>query len=233
MFTGNHRAPGPRSIAAGAIGAAMVAAVLAAPASAGPPVAHQAVTPDPGAQLAASRAAALAADSMFVHGSTPLNRTTFTVRLTRDHRAHMRLREGTAGRLQVIRIGRRAFSLANAAFYRAHGLSAAAARERAGRWFLTPSPLIAADLLDKQFLVGRSLTPTGAVRISGTATIDGRAVTLFRDADENGTIAVRSTGVPYPVSIDYDAKDQGIVGFSKWNEKTTIVAPKRFSTSTG
>lgn len=209
------------------IAVAVIAGALAGPALAGPVGAHQA-TPDPAAQLAASRAAALKADSVFVHGSTPVDRTSFTVRLTRDHRAYLRLREGAGARLQVIRIGRRSFSMANAAFYRAHGLSAAAARERAGRWFLTPSPLISADLLDKQFLVGRSLTPTGAVRISGTGTLAGQAVTLFRDADENGTIAVRAAGTPYPVNIDYDAKDRGIVWFSKWGEKATIVAPKRF-----
>lgn len=141
----------------------------------------------------------------------------------------MRLLQGTKARLQVIRIGRRSFTLGNAAWYRSAGLPPAAARERAGKWFQVPAAAVFAELLDKQLLVGPGLVPTGAARVSGTGTLRGRPVTFFRDADENGTIAVRSSGVPYPVNVDYDAKDSGIIWFAEWGARTRITAPERFT----
>jgi hypothetical protein len=121
--------------------------------------------------------------------------------------------------VQVIVVPAGSFIRANAEFWTEHGGDRLAA-VLAGRWIEVPGSRAAAvTAAFGQFTPSRfahCLTQGhGTLTVGGLTTVDGRPAVIVRDAgnapgDQPGTLAVATTGSPYPLRLTGSGRHPGV-----------------------
>ncbi len=140
--------------------------------------------------------------------------------------------------MQVLVVGGKSyFKLSGAALAQAAGAGSDPDTIKAltsligNKWLVVPSDGSAGqlsslkDLGDKKALIDQTLSPDGTLTVKGTGDVDGQSV-VFVDSSAGGTLAVATTGTPYPVQITGgDSKASGKITFSDWNAPVNVTAP--------
>jgi len=105
-------------------------------------------------------------------------------------------------------------------------VSGTAAAQLGGQWLLIPASE-AADFsqLTSVTDISRELAKHGTLTAGGTATIDGQKVVLVKDASEDSTLAIASSGPAYLVRVTETGSSAGQADFSNWNSIPAVTAP--------
>lgn len=133
-------------------------------------------------------------------------------------------------RIDIIRIGAKAYFKGSPAFYRQFG-GAAAAQLLKGKWLAasaTSGDLASfTPLTDIKSLFGL-VKPHGTLSKSSETTLAGQKVIAIRSSKtDTGTLYVATTGKPYPVELTKPSgPSYGTLRFDHWNEQVTLTAPK-------
>jgi hypothetical protein len=179
--------------------------------------------------LADAKAAARKASSVHYHGSITESGTPLAV----DIRI-----SGSAGgtgsmtiqgsKVEVIRVGDKAYLKGSQAFYTQVAGAAAAALLK-GKWLMgsaTSGDLASlAALTDMTQLFDQALKPDGTISKGKETTIDGQKV-IGLTSSNGGTLYIATTGEPYPVEIEQGkGSSTGTIHFDEWNKKVEVKAP--------
>ncbi|MGZ4613290.1 MAG: hypothetical protein ACXV1K_09005 [Kineosporiaceae bacterium] len=133
--------------------------------------------------------------------------------------------------LGVVRIGKAAYVLLDAASWKAATGSDAAARTFAGKYLKVTDasgsafqPFLA--LTDVQRAYGPALSPTGALTKGPVTTLRGRRVIDLKiDDGASGDIYVALDGTPYPMRLAYGRGAAQHVDFDHFGAKVALAAP--------
>ena len=121
------------------------------------------------------------------------------------------------------------------------GSSSSAADRRAasqGRWIIAPSTLGAlslTSLTDMTKLFDSLTSSLGTLSKGDTTKVDGQPA-INVTSSKGGTLAVATTGQPYPLQLQGSKSNAGTITFDQWDEPVTITAPENpvdFSKLTG
>ena len=100
------------------------------------------------------------------------------------------------------------------------------------KWLLAPDEKSAGQLGSlgqlgqKDELLKGVLSPDGDVTVEGTGEVNGQPVVLLKSSDGVGTLAIATTGEPYPVQIKgSEGADNGQIDFTDWNAPVNVTAP--------
>jgi hypothetical protein len=187
------------------------------------------VAAKPAAEIvAASKAAADAAQSAHVSGSIVSNGSPVTLDLDLGPAGGRGTLALNGLGFELIETGGNVYIKGSAAFYR-HIAGSAAAQLLQGRWLkaptTTPEFTSISALTDLHRLVDATLSGhTGLVK-SGTSTVNGTPVVGVTDQSKGGTLYVATTGKPYPLQIVRPGTGGGTVNFGRWNESVPITVP--------
>ncbi|HEX4467368.1 MAG TPA: hypothetical protein VH025_09290 [Solirubrobacteraceae bacterium] len=210
------------------LGAAILAGCGGSSSSSGNGVADK----TPAEILAATKAATDTATSVHVAGSIVSDKSPITL--------DMSLLAGKGGRgqlsegglsFELIQVGGTVYIKGSPAFYKHIGGSAAAQLLQ-GKWLKAPSSdsdfASLGQLTNLHQLVDQTLSSHGALKKSGTTTINGQKVVGVTDTTKGGTLYIATTGKPYPVEISKGGSPSsgGKVTFDRWNGNVTLAAPK-------
>jgi hypothetical protein len=189
------------------------------------------VAAKPPAQIvAATKAAADAAESVHVSGSIVTGGTPITL--------DMDLRSGSGGRgklsenglaFELIQTGGTVYIKGSSDFYKRIGGSAAAQLLQ-GRWLKAPTSnadfASIASLTDLKRLVDTALASHGALAKGAQTSVNGQKAIALRDTSNGGTLYVATTGKPYPLEIRKSGAEGGKVEFTRWNEPVSLGPPR-------
>jgi hypothetical protein len=182
--------------------------------------------------LAATKAATDTATSVHVAGSIVSEKSPITL--------DMNLLAGKGGRgqlsegglaFELIQVGGTVYIKGSSAFYKHIG-GTAAAQLLEGKWLKASSTdsnfASLSQLTNLRQLVDQTLSSHGALKKSGTTTIDGQKVVGVTDTTKGGTLYIATTGKPYPVEISKGGSPSsgGKITFDRWNSNVTLAAPK-------
>jgi hypothetical protein len=183
----------------------------------------------PGEILAATKAAADAANTVHVSGSIVSGKSPITL--------DMNLLAGKGGRgqlsenglaFELIQTGGTVYIKGSAAFYKRIG-GTAAAQLLQGKWLKAPASssdfASLSQLTDLRQLIDQTLISHGTLAKSGTTTVNGQKVVGVTDKTKGGTLYVATTGKPYPVEIAKSGSGAGKISFDGWNKTVTLAAP--------
>jgi hypothetical protein len=182
--------------------------------------------------LAQARAALLAAPSVHAKGAVRNAGTGYTLDLRLVRGVGATGSVASAGRtLGVLRIGKVAYVLLDAASWRAATGSDAAARTFAGKYLKVTDanaaqfqPFLA--LTDVQQAYGSALSPTGAVTKGKVTSVQGhRVIDLKIDGGASGDVYVALDGRPYPLRLAYGRGAKQHVDFDGFGAKVALAAP--------
>ncbi len=183
--------------------------------------------------LAASKAAAVGADSVHVLAKSAQGRLTLAINLALG-------RNGGRGRVslfgldyEVIRIGDTAYVKGSPAFYKRLGaILGKTLRVPAGTWLegsATKGPLSQpVAFTDRPSELDRLLSTPGSVTKGASTTINGQKVIELKEATKvyKGVLYVATTGKPYPVLlVKSGGREKGRTTFSGWDEEVSLSAP--------
>jgi len=100
------------------------------------------------------------------------------------------------------------------------------------KWLLAPDEKAASELgsfgqlAQKDELLKDFLSPEGDVSVEGTGEVNGQPVVLLKSSDGSGTLAIATTGEPYPLQIKgSEGADSGQIDFTDWNAPVNVTAP--------
>ena len=105
-------------------------------------------------------------------------------------------------------------------------VSSTAAAQLGGQWLLIPASE-AADFsqLTSVTDISAELAKHGTLAPGGTTTVDGQKVVLVKDASENSTLAVATSGPAYLVRVTETGSSAGQADFSNWSSIPALTAP--------
>lgn len=182
--------------------------------------------------LTKSMAAAKAATSVTVSGSVEQGSGTINIDLALGDG----VASGTVGingvTVKILRVdGKFYLNAPKALFDQIADGGAAVGTLLADKWFTVPSTGTAADsfkdigeLSDMDSLFD-GLLDNASPKVKGTGDVNGQPVVLLTESNDDGTLAVATTGEPYPLQVKQTTGGTGVVTFSKWNEPVTVTAP--------
>lgn len=174
---------------------------------------------------AAHGASAVHISGHLVTGGTPVS---VDIRIVRGKGGEGELTENGAS-FRLVRIGDKAYVLGSDAFYTKLA-GAATAQIMHGKWLqgsATQGDFASlVPLTDIDRLMTGITSSHGTLHNDGETTFAGRKVVAIRDSTQGGTLYVAAAGRPYPVAITAGGKDSGTLSFDRWDEKTSIEAPK-------
>jgi hypothetical protein len=179
--------------------------------------------------FAASQAAAASASSVHVAGALSSNGTPLTLNLdlSSGHGGRGRVSQGSLA-FELLVVDDTVYIKGSPSFYSHFGGSAAAQLFQ-GKWLQAPasgSELASlASLTDFGKLINQSLDKHGALIKGPVTTVDGQSVIELRDATNNGSLYVATSGHPYPVQVVKRGSEPGRITFSRWNEPVSLSAP--------
>jgi hypothetical protein len=133
-------------------------------------------------------------------------------------------------RIDIVRIGSKAYFKGSTAFYREFG-GGAAAQLLNGRWLAasarTGDLASFTPLTDIKSLFGL-VKPHGTLSKTSETTLAGQKVIAIRSSkSDTGTLYIATTGKPYPVELTKPSgASHGTLRFDHWNEQVTLTAPK-------
>jgi hypothetical protein len=100
------------------------------------------------------------------------------------------------------------------------------------KWLVAPDEASAGQLGSlgqfgqKDELLKGILTPEGNATVKGTGEVNGQPVVLLESSDGTGTLAIATTGEPYPLQIKGgEGADGGQIDFTDWNAPVNVTAP--------
>ncbi len=100
------------------------------------------------------------------------------------------------------------------------------------KWLVAPEGASAngleafGELGQKDSLLNSVLTASGTVAVDGTGDVNGQPVVLLTSSGSAGTLAIATTGEPYPVQVkSSDGSDGGQIDFTDWNAPIEVTAP--------
>lgn len=100
------------------------------------------------------------------------------------------------------------------------------------KWLVAPDEKSAGalgplgQLGQKDDLLKGVLSPDGDVTVEGTGEVNGQPVVLLKSSDGVGTLAIATTGEPYPLQIKgSEGADSGQIDFTDWNAPVNVTAP--------
>ena len=100
------------------------------------------------------------------------------------------------------------------------------------KWIVAPDEESAGQLGSlgqfgqKDELLKGILTPDGNATVKGTGEVNGQPVVLLESTDGTGTLAIATTGEPYPLQIKgSEGADGGQIDFTDWNAPVNVTAP--------
>jgi hypothetical protein len=100
------------------------------------------------------------------------------------------------------------------------------------KWLVAPDEESAGQLGSlgqfgqKDELLKGILTPDGNATVKGTGEVNGQPVVLLESTDGTGTLAIATTGEPYPLQIKgSEGADGGQIDFTDWNAPVNVTAP--------
>jgi len=178
--------------------------------------------------------AATAATSVTVTGSVPQGSDTITIELALGDG----VATGTIGikgvTVKILRVDGKFYLNAPKALFDQIGTGGGAVGTLlANKWFTVPTTGAAAssfkgfDNIANMDALFNGLLKNGTTnpKVEGTGEVNGQPAVLL-SGSHNGTLAVATTGEPYPLQVKQTAAGQdGVVNFSKWNEPVTATAP--------
>jgi hypothetical protein len=181
--------------------------------------------------VAAAKTAADGALAVHVSGSTVTGGSPITLDLS------LVAGKGGRGRIaenglsfELIEIEGTIYISGSSAFYK-HFAGAAAAQLLQGKWLKAPVSNASfaglSSLTELRKLLDAALSTSGkALTRTGTSTtVNGQAVVGVKDATQNGTLYVATTGQPYPIEITKSGAAGGTITFDEWNKPVTLAAP--------
>jgi hypothetical protein len=181
--------------------------------------------------LKATKAATEGAKSVHVSGSIVSGKSPITLdmNLLAGHGGRGQLSESGLA-FELIQVGGTVYIKGSPAFYKHIGGSAAAQLLQ-GKWLKAPSRnadfASLSQLTDLRQLVDQTLASHhGALKKSGTTSLNGQKVIGITDATKGGTLYIATTGKPYPVAISKDGTGGGRITFDHWNRDVSLVAPQ-------
>lgn len=181
--------------------------------------------------LTDAKAAAKAARSLRVSGSVN----------DRSDRTDLDLRvkgtEGATGtlsskgvRFEVVRVGDDVYLRTDRAGY--VKLAGARGAELIGDRWLRTGPTDARfssfeELTNRDKLIDGLLSPRGTLTKGEATTVRGTPAITLRSADDKGTLAVATTGPPYPLRLASGPRSDssGEIDFAEWNAPVTLRPP--------
>lgn len=180
--------------------------------------------------LAASRAAADAATSVHIVSTASLGRLSLTNDLELASDGGRAKLSFIGLDYEVIRIGDTLYLKGNAALFRRlfHG---GGPHVPAGTWLegsaSTGRLARFAGLTDLSSRLALLLKGTDTLTKGATTTIDGQPAIELKEAAKlyAGTLAVATTGKPYPLQIVKRGRESGKTTFSGWNQPISLSAP--------
>ncbi|HVN10816.1 MAG TPA: hypothetical protein VMT69_01890 [Kineosporiaceae bacterium] len=182
--------------------------------------------------LARARTALLAARTVHARGAVRNGGTAYTLDLRLVRGVGATGSVASEGRdLGVLRIGKVAYVLLDAATWKAATGSDAAARTFAGKYLKVTDASSAAfqpflALTDVQRAYGSALAPTGVLTKGSVTTVQGRRVIdLEIDGGASGDVYVTLDGTPYPVRLAYGPGAAQYVDFDQFGAKVVLAAP--------
>jgi hypothetical protein len=209
------------------MGLALTAAPLAGCGSS--PSGNGVASKTPAEIVAAAKAAADAASSVYISGTIVSGGAPISL--------EMELLAGKGGRgriaqsglsFELIQVGATIYIDGSPAFYRHIG-GPAAAQLFQGKWLKAPAgtgefaPIAA--LTDQSRLMDAALATHGTLTSAGVTTVDGQKVVAIDDASEGGTLYIAATGKPFPIEVVKDGGKRGKVVFDRWDRPVRLVAP--------
>lgn len=100
------------------------------------------------------------------------------------------------------------------------------------KWLVAPEESSAdglgafGQLGQKDSLLKGVLSPDGTVTVEGTGDVNGQPVVLLKSSTGVGTLAIATTGEPYPVQLKgSEGADNGQIDFTDWNAPVDVTAP--------
>ncbi len=100
------------------------------------------------------------------------------------------------------------------------------------KWLVAPDQQSAGQLGSlgqfgqKDELLKGILTPDGNATVKGTGEVNGQPVVLLESTNGTSTLAIATTGDPYPLQLKGgEGADGGQINFSDWNAPVNVTAP--------
>lgn len=100
------------------------------------------------------------------------------------------------------------------------------------KWLVAPADASTGELGalgklgQKDDLLKGVLNPNGTLTVEGTGEVNGQPVVLLKSSDGVGTLAIATTGEPYPLQIKgSEGSDSGQIDFTDWNAPVNVTAP--------
>lgn len=100
------------------------------------------------------------------------------------------------------------------------------------KWLVAPDEQAAGELSSlgklsqKGELLKGIIESAGDVTVAGSSQVNGQPVILLKGSDESGTLAIATTGEPYPLQVKgSDGSDGGQIDFTDWNAPVNVTAP--------
>ena len=182
--------------------------------------------------LTKSKAVVKAATSVTVSGSVPDDSGTITIDLALGDG----VASGTVGingvTVKILKVdGKFYLNAPKALFDQIADGGAAVGTLLAEKWFIVPTTGTAADSFDDFGEISdmdslfEGLLDNASPKVKGTGDVNGQPVVLLTESNDDGTLAVATTGEPYPMQVKQTTGGTSVVTFSKWNEPVTVTAP--------
>jgi hypothetical protein len=179
--------------------------------------------------LAATKAAAIAAQSVHVAGVLVSARTPVSFNLD------LVAGKGAAGQVtehglsfQVVEVDGAVYIAGSPAFYQHFG-GIPAVQLFEGRWLKVPGNrgefAALSSLTDLGTLLRTLLTTDGTLESGGTTTVGRKRVVAVKQLPTHGTVYVATTGKPYPVEVVTVGRGGGSVSFDHWNAAGPLTPP--------
>jgi hypothetical protein len=179
--------------------------------------------------LAATKAASDTATSVHVSGSIVSDKSPITLDM------NLLANKGGRGKLsesglafELVQVNGTVYIKGSAEFYKHIGGNAAAQLLQ-GKWLKAPSSdadfASLSQLTDLRQLVDQTLASHGALKKTGTTTVNGQKVVGITDTTKGGTLYIATTGKPYPIEISKGGSGGGKISFDRWNSPVTLAAP--------
>ncbi len=211
-----------------AVALAALAAAVAGGCGGGSSSGNGVASKAPAEILAATKAAADAANSVHVSGSIVSGGTPIALdmELLRGKGGKGRLSENGLS-FELIETGGTVYIKGSPAFYSHFG--GAAAQLLQGKWLKAPANSSSfgslASLTELGKLLDSALASHGTLVKGPSTTAEGQQVVGVTEASQGATLYVATTGQPYPVEIVKSGADAGKVAFDKWNQPVSLTAP--------
>lgn len=215
-------------------GVALAAAALVAAACGGGdsgPTSNGVADKQPAQILTDAKAAAKSARSLRVSGSVNdrSDRTDLDLRIQGAKGATGTL-SSKGVRFEVVRVGNDVYLRTDKAGYAK--LAGARGAELIGDRWLKTGPTDSRfesfqELTNRDKLIDGLLSPRGTLTKGEATTVRGTPAIMLRSADDKGTLAVATTGPPYPLRLAAGPKSDssGEINFGEWNAPVTLNPP--------